>query len=641
MRRKHTVFDIETDGLLNSITKIHCLSYSTKENGVVIERGTLIELEDIKNFIESSECLIGHNIIRYDIPVLRKFNINCNALLIDTLALSWYIEPSRNKHGLESYGEEFENEKIEIKDWENLSIEEYTKRCEKDVEINEELFKEQYSFLLKLYEKEEEVIRLTQYLAFKFDCLREQEEYGIPLDIYNCNKYKLDLEFLLEEKKEILISLMPAELGKVIKIKPKVLYKKDGTLSSHGESWFNYLKENNIDENIECIREKPNPGSHKQLKDWLFSIGWEPETYKESKATGEMIPQVSLPFGQGLCYSVKKLYDIEPNLKELENYYVYSHRLGLFKSFLKNKDEKNYIYSIAHGFTNTLRIMHSQPIVNLPGIEKSYGTEIRSCLIVPDESYTMCGFDVSGLEDNTKQHYIYFFDPTYVKEMRVPGFDPHLDIALLAGLVTQEEVDYYKWFEKLSDEDKLTMSEEELDEISKKYKEIKTKRHTAKTSNFAITYNAFPPKIAETAKISLEEAQHLFDIYWQRNKAIKSVVNNCKIKNIKGTNWLLNPMSGFWLYLKEEKDAFSTLNQSSGSYVFDTLLKHVRNRLIPMNIPIVMQYHDEGLTYFKKEYKEKVKEKLDEAVIAMNKELQLNVEIGISISFGNNYADCH
>ena len=54
-----------------------------------------------------------------------------------------------------------------------------------------------------------------------------------------------------------------------------------------------------------------------------------------------------------------------------------------------------------------------------------------------------------------------------------------------------------------------------------------------------------------------------------------------------------------------------------------------------------MQYHDEGLIYFKKEYKEEVKKKLDEAVIDMNKELQLNVEIGISISFGDNYADCH
>ena len=46
--------------------------------------------------------------------------------------------------------------------------------------------------------------------------------------------------------------------------------------------------------------------------------------------------------------------------------------------------------------------------------------------------------------------------------MRVPGFDPHLDIALLAHLVTQEEVDFYKWFDKLSDEDKLKFTEEEL-----------------------------------------------------------------------------------------------------------------------------------------------------------------------------------
>ena len=47
----------------------------------------------------------------------------------------------------------------------------------------------------------EEVIRLARYLAFKFDCLREQEEYGIKLDTYNCNKYKNDLEYIIEEKK--------------------------------------------------------------------------------------------------------------------------------------------------------------------------------------------------------------------------------------------------------------------------------------------------------------------------------------------------------------------------------------------------------------------------------------------------------
>ncbi len=640
MKRKHIIFDIETDGLIENVTKIHCLSYSIREDNNTIKRGTLIEFKEIKDFIESSECLIGHNIIRYDIPVLKKFGINCNALLIDTLALSWYLE-QRSKHGLESYGEEFENEKIEINNWENLSQEEYIKRCERDVEINEQLFIEQYDLLYKLYRGEEDIIRLTQYLSFKFDCLREQEETGIPLDTYNCNKYKLDLEFLLEEKKETLSNLMPPTLGKVIKSEPKIMYKKDGTLSSLGESWLNYLEINNLPQIIKEVREKPNPGSHTQLKEWLFSLGWEPETFKESKATGEMIPQVSLPYGAGLCYSVKKLYEIEPNLKELENYYMYGHRLGLFKSFLKNRDEKGYVYSSAHGFTNTLRITHSQPIVNLPGVEKPYGTEIRGCLKVPDDSYIMCGFDVSGLEDNTKQHYIYYFDPNYVNEMRVPGFDPHLDIALLAGLVIQEEVDYYKWFDKLSDEEKLKMSEEELDKYTKKFKEIKTKRYTAKTSNFAITYNAFPPKIAETAKITLPEAQHLFAVYWERNKAIKSVIANCEFRTVKGINWIKNPISGFWMYLKEEKDAFSTLNQSSGSYVFDTLIKHIRKRLGSLNIPIVMQYHDEGLTYFKKEYKEEVAKILDESVDAMNEELKLNVRIDISISYGNNYADCH
>ena len=107
------------------------------------------------------------------------------------------------------------------------------------------------------------------------------------------------------------------------------MYKQDGTLTSHGISWNTYLTENNLPLSTEEVKEAPNPGSHKQLKSWLLSLGWEPETFKESKATGERIPQVSLPFGNGLCPSVRKLYEKEPNLKELENYYMYSHRLGL------------------------------------------------------------------------------------------------------------------------------------------------------------------------------------------------------------------------------------------------------------------------------------------------------------------------
>lgn len=642
--RNFIVFDVEANGLLDTVSKIHCFSYEKYENFSLVDKKTLFDLEEISNFFKNNEdfIFIGHNIIRFDIILLKKFGILVpdSLFLIDTLAVSWYLESSEKKHGLEYYGEEFENEKIEILDWENLSLEDYKRRCQRDVEINVELFDNQLEKLISLYNNEDLIINLINYLTFKFNCLKEQEEVGIPLDIYNCNKYKLDTEFLIKEKEATLSNLMPKELGKVIKEKPKVLYKKDNSLSSNGESWFNYIKEHNLDENIDCIREKPNPGSTKQLKDWLFSLGWEPDTFKISKSTGEQVPQVSLPFGGGISFSIKNLYEKEPNLKELENLFMLRHRFGLFKSFIE-KEKNGFIYSTAHGFTNTLRLKHSKPCANLPGVEKPYGTEIRGILKVPDDSYIMCGFDVSGLEDNTKQHYIYYFDPEYVKEMRVPGFDPHLDIALLAGLLTQEEVNFYKWFDNLQESESEKLSPEELTDSITRFKRIKGIRHIAKTSNFAITYNAFPPKIAETAKISIQEAQHLFNIYWERNKAIKRVVSNCEIKNIKGDYWVKNPISGIWLYLKEEKDTFSTVNQSSGVYVFDTLLKCIKERLYKLKIPIVFQYHDEGLMYFHKEYKEEVKKIIDDSVMQMNNTLKLNIEIKVSISFGNNYADCH
>ena len=83
-------------------------------------------------------------------------------------------------------------------------------------------------------------------------------------------------------------------------------------------------------------------------------------------------------------------------------------------------------------------MQHKVPVVNLPKVEKPYGSEIRACITTTADKI-LCGCDLSALEDSTKQHYIYFFDPKYVKEMRTEGFDPHLDIGVLAGLITEEE----------------------------------------------------------------------------------------------------------------------------------------------------------------------------------------------------------
>src|SRR5690606_38013223 len=105
----------------------------------------------IPNFIQHQEVLVGHNIVRYDVPALEKLlGITISNKLVDTLGISWYLQPYRKKHGLEGYGDELGVPKPKIDDWENLSIEDYLHRCESDVEINSRLFLNQFNYLLSI-----------------------------------------------------------------------------------------------------------------------------------------------------------------------------------------------------------------------------------------------------------------------------------------------------------------------------------------------------------------------------------------------------------------------------------------------------------------------------------------------------------
>tara|TARA_R110000796_G_scaffold69006_2_gene157662 strand:- start:293 stop:541 length:249 start_codon:yes stop_codon:yes gene_type:complete len=76
------IFDLECNGF--NPDRIHC----------IVANGEEVD----KSFFEaltSDDRLIGHNIIRFDIPVLeRLLGIKIKAQLIDTLALSWYLTPN-------------------------------------------------------------------------------------------------------------------------------------------------------------------------------------------------------------------------------------------------------------------------------------------------------------------------------------------------------------------------------------------------------------------------------------------------------------------------------------------------------------------------------------------------------------------
>lgn len=120
------IFDLETDGLLDKVTKIHCLgiydldeckSYTFNDTGSSepIVRGV--------QMLNDADCVIGHNIIGYDLPVIKKIYswFKEPTTVIDTLLLSRLYHPNLldidkkhtwqqmplqlyGRHSLEAYG---------------------------------------------------------------------------------------------------------------------------------------------------------------------------------------------------------------------------------------------------------------------------------------------------------------------------------------------------------------------------------------------------------------------------------------------------------------------------------------------------------------------------------------------------------
>tara|TARA_Y100001951_G_C11283827_1_gene267238 strand:+ start:15 stop:1262 length:1248 start_codon:yes stop_codon:yes gene_type:complete len=415
---------------------------------------------------------------------------------------------------------------------------------------------------------------------------------------------------------------MPKRKVTTKKSRPKNCFRKDGTASAHGQRWFDLLQENGLplhfDGEVEVIKswEDPNPNSTDQVKDWLYSLGWEPCTFKydKNKETGEerKIPQVRKE-GE-LTDSVKLIAETNPMVEVLEGLTVMQHRLGIFQGFLECEQD-GYVRAEIDGLTNTLRFKHKKPLVNLPGIDRPWGKEIRGCLTAPT-GYVLCGADMTSLEDTTKRHYMQPYDPDYVHEMSQAGFDPHLDLAKHAGAIKQSDIDAYNHGTK---------------------PELKALRKNYKVVNYSATYGVGAAKLSRTTGMSVPQSQALLDAYWNRNWSVKKFSEDQKIRQINGEMWVQNPVSGFWHSLRYEKDVFSTLNQSTGAYCFDKWVAYYRTR----RPNIIGQFHDESINLVKEGEQNEHSDALNWAVKKLNQKLKLNVDLGIDIQYGQRYSDVH
>ncbi len=191
--------------------------------------------------------------------------------------------------------------------------------------------------------------------------------------------------------------------------------------------------------------EEPNPQSSAQLKAWLYSLSWSPDVYKyvRDKASNETrkVEQI-LDENKELTPSVRVLLDKEPALVEIEGLSVINHRISFVNGLLEEAYKNSgWVSQTLHALTSTTRFRHKN-VVNVPS-QGHFAKEIRS-LFIPPVGHKLIGADLQALESKIRDHEIILIDPDYVSDMSSTDFDAHLDIALRSGILTPQQVQDHK-----------------------------------------------------------------------------------------------------------------------------------------------------------------------------------------------------
>ena len=157
------LFDLESDGLLKDLTRIHCIAIHDTETNETIAYNDQGNIEPTVRGIQrlaDAECICGHNIISFDCVAIKKlYPWFENPYVIDTLLLSrlyhsdmmaldkkmnWKYMPLKDygRHSLESYGyrlKEYKGAFCHDTDWKewSQSMEDY---CIQDVNITVKLW---------------------------------------------------------------------------------------------------------------------------------------------------------------------------------------------------------------------------------------------------------------------------------------------------------------------------------------------------------------------------------------------------------------------------------------------------------------------------------------------------------------------
>jgi len=588
------VFDIETDGLFP--TKIWCMSTFNVDTQEHRSFGPS-ELDEGLETLKAAEKLIGHNILNFDMPVIKKLKglDLTNKYIVDTLVLSRLFKPTREGgHGLESWGYRLRCPKITFDDYFKYS-DEMLKYCAQDVLVNYKVYK-----ALK-----------RESRGFKIDCVNLEHEAAVIIDAQIKYGFLLDQDkaFELLEKlsseKDILYDEIHEELGQATvsyKIYPMKL-KSTGGLSKLGErilsdkttarvrlteEQFEFLNSEegkkagyiNVTQPVEF-----NISSRQQVAAKLIGLGWEPTVFT--------------PTGQP-CVDEGNLGRIKgiPVALKISRYLKLESRIAEILGWFKVLDIRT---GRVHGWVNpngtvTGRMTHSKPnMANIPRPPKEFGKEFRGCWTVP-KGYKLVGIDASGLELRMLAHYLN--DKEYINEI-VNG-DIHTTNQQLAGLKSRDQ---------------------------------------AKTFVYAFLYGAGDAKLGSVVGGGKGIGKTLKQSFLNNLPSLRTLKNSVTRKAAETK--FLRALDGRKLFIRSEHSALNMLLQGAGAIVMKKALVIFNNKLQGLDANFVVNVHDEFQVEVREDLAETVGKLGVESIIEAGMELKLNCPLDGEYRIGDNWSETH
>lgn len=652
------VYDLETDGLRGELTRVHCLNILDRttgerkrynrgryDDGTPCHRDGPIE-EGVRR-LEQAECIGGHNIIRFDNPVLKELYgfsprpdqkvrdsmvearvIWTNIWDIDEAQIrkgkrpEWFVAAGlKGAHKLEAWGVRLGVLKGEFKGPWDAFTPEMDEYADQDPVVTAALFDR-----IDAKNYSQECLDLENAVA---QIIFLQEEHGFLFDRAKAEELEIALQLRKAELEDALRStfkpwFVPKRYkGAHVVLTPKTDNRKQG-----------YTKGCPLTKVEEVVF---NPGSRDHIADRMIKLfGWSPVEFTE---TGK--PKVDETTLAGID---------APEAQLLVEYLTVEKRLGQLaagdQAWLKKVRSDGRI----HGTVNTNgavtgRMTHANPnVAQVPAVKVGkdgkpllgyaggWGFESRSCFTVPP-GYLLVGCDAEGLELRMLGHYMARYDggayaDAVVNGKKEDGTDVHTVNQRVVGLNSRNSAKTFI-YAYLYGAGNFKLGTIVLDDMDPE-----------KRSKFYARYPAGEQRDKATARLGLKARKRIEDGLPALGKLQQLVKTKAKRGFLKG-------LDGRLLHVRSQHSALNTLLQGGGAIVMKKALVLCFRAFIERGwqfgreFAFVANVHDE----FQKEVQEQHAETAGQiaawSIQRAGEEYLLKCPLAGAYQIGHSWADSH